>query len=227
MSDFKMFEKAPYELPDPIAFTEVGLAAIKEEEKTYGAVFTNRFIQYALEFLHQKIGEEPPKHIETMDQLKEHLISMSDKSPPWNTILYAQIKAENFFQTTTGAGTRVGAIGLTKQVPKRVSEERKIDLDDIVSQYRQAVLVTKTAQLEFGYKKNDDESVDLLFPNCYLLGACQQASNDELLKRISGGTQCSCTAFACTLFKLVTGYEWDYELLEFGKPHCITRCYMF
>ncbi|MGQ9722160.1 MAG: hypothetical protein ACUVXA_12660, partial [Candidatus Jordarchaeum sp.] len=48
----------------------------------------------------------------------------------------------------------------------------------------------------------------------------------RLMNRVVGGLQCGPGSVMCQLFKLFTGYDWDYELLDFDKPYCIARCYM-
>ncbi len=96
LSEFKMFEKAPYEEPDPRVLTEFHISIAKEVEKEYGAIFTNRFIEFALQFLTQKTGEEPPQNIKTLDHLKEYLISKVDLYPrPYCAVVYAQFKVEH------------------------------------------------------------------------------------------------------------------------------------
>ena len=96
LSEFKMFEKTPYEEPDPRALTEFHISIAKEAEKEYGAIFTNRFIEFALQFLTQKTGEEPPQNIETLDQLTEYLMSKVNLYPrPYCAVVYAQFRVEH------------------------------------------------------------------------------------------------------------------------------------
>jgi hypothetical protein len=85
----------------------------------------------------------------------------------------------------------------------------------------------KLSPKEFGYKKNEDGSLDIILPNCYYKEVCQQAFKENLLKRLNGKMHCSIGSTMCQYLKMVTSYEWDYDCLEFDKPHCITRCYMF
>ena len=62
-SDFKMFEKTPYKLPNPTTYVEALITGIKEEEKTFGPAFALRFIKYALWFIAQKTEEKRHKVI--------------------------------------------------------------------------------------------------------------------------------------------------------------------
>jgi hypothetical protein len=228
ISDFKMFEKAPYKLPPPKDFTELAIKSLREEEKMYGPVFSVRLIKHAQWFVTQKIGEKPTKDIKELDQLAEYLISISYKYPTvYGAIPYAQYKTEKEFQGQTGAGTQVGAMGMSRGVLRSPSrEKRNVNLDDLLSKYRQTTVGIGAATYELGYKKNEDESVDVVWPECYVKDGCRLAFNEGLLKRSVGGLQCGHSSVMCQLFKLLTGYEWDYKLLEFDKPYCIANCYM-
>jgi hypothetical protein len=96
LSEFKMLEEAPYEEPDPRRLTEIYISKAKEAEKDYGKIFTTRYIEFALQFLAEKIGEEPPQNIETLDQLKEYLISKTGIYPkPYCAVVYAEFKVDH------------------------------------------------------------------------------------------------------------------------------------
>ncbi|MEM3526490.1 MAG: hypothetical protein QXV37_03665 [Candidatus Jordarchaeaceae archaeon] len=228
VSDFKMF-KAPYELPDPRAVIQAQIVGIKEQEKLFGAVYTFRLIKYALMFEAKKIGENPPESIKTLEELAEYLVSKSDKYPTPNCVLMcAQLKVENEFQGRTGAATRVGEMGFHRKfVKSQIGEEKKFNLDEIITNLAQTAFALKLGPKEFGYKKNEDGSLDLLFPNCYYKDGCKEALENNLLNRPDGRMQCAIGSSLCQFFKLATNYEWDYDCLDFDKPYCLTRCYTF
>jgi len=228
ISDFKMFENAPYELPDAKTLIDAHLVGIEMQEKLFGPVFPTRLIKHALHFIAQRIGEEPPEDINSLDQLTEYLLSKSDKYPtPYCALMYAQYKTENDLQGQTGAATRVAEMGFHRRFGKSpAGEEINIDLDDIVSKLYQTAIENKLGPKEFGYKKNEDGSVDFLLPDCYYKDGCRQAFDEGLLKRPDGRMHCNLSSSLCQYLKVVTGYEWDYECLEFDKPHCITRYYL-
>ncbi|WXG42196.1 MAG: hypothetical protein WED07_15765 [Candidatus Freyarchaeum deiterrae] len=223
-SDFKMF-KAPYELPDPRAVIGMQIVGIKEQEKLFGTVYSFRLIKYAVQFEAKRIGEDPPEDIKTLDQLAEYLVSKSDKNPTPNCVLmYAQLKVENELQGRTGAATRVGEMGFHRTfVKNQIDEEKNVNLDDVISNLVQTAFTLKVGPKEFGYKKNEDGSLDLIFPDCYYKEGCQQALKDKLLTRPNGKMQCAVGSTLCQFLKLVTGYEWDYDCSEFDKPHCIAH----
>ncbi len=227
-SDFKMFDKAPYELPELRTFTEMAIGGIREVEKMYGPVFTVKYIEYALWFIAQKTGEEPPNDIKTLDKLVEYLISISDKYPtPYCACTYAQVKTENLFQGRAGAGTRVAARGITAPVFSNIyREERHFDVDDALSKIRQIGVTMKVIPSEMGYRKNEDQSVDILLPKCPFRDGCKSASEENLLRRLDSRATCVIGEGLCRYFKMLTGSEWDYDVLEFGKPHCIVRCFV-
>jgi len=227
-SSFKMF-KAPYELPDARAVVGAQIVGIREQENLFGPAYTTRLIKYALQYEAKRIGEEPPEDIKTLDQLVEYLISKSDKyRTPNCVVMCAQLKAENDFQGQTGAATRVGEMGFHRGfVESRSGEEINVDLDEVISNLVQTAFEMKLGPKEFGYKTNEDGSLDLFFPNCYYKDGCRQSLDDNLLNRPDGRMQCSIGSTMCQYLKLVTGHEWDYDCLEFDKPHCIARCYKF
>lgn len=228
ISDFKMFKESPFEPPDSTAFIGLAISALKEEEKTYGPVFSTRLIKYALQYESQQTREESPKDIENLDQLAEYLLSKLAQYPKaYHSIVYAQFKTENEFQGQTGAGTQVGAIGLSRSVMKSSGrEEINIDFDDLLTKYREMTISIKVCTRDFGYKLDEDESVVIIWPNCYLNSVCQYAFENGLLNRPRGGMQCGHASVMCQFFKLITGYEWDYQILESHKPHCIAKSYI-
>lgn len=227
-SDFKMFENAPYDLPDATTLIAAHLVGIKAQEKLFGPVFPTRLIKYALHFVTQRIGEKPPEDIKTLEQLAEYLLSKADKYPtPYCALMYAQYKTENDLQGQTGAATRVAEMGFHREFGKGPGgKETEIDLDDIVTKLYQSAVQIKLSPKEFGYKKNGDRSVDFLLPNCYYKDGCQQGTAEKILKRPDGKMHCNLGSSLCQYLKVVTGYEWDYECIEFDKPHCITRFYL-
>ncbi|MBS7251097.1 MAG: hypothetical protein KIH08_10995 [Candidatus Freyarchaeota archaeon] len=228
ISDFKMFEKAPYEEPDPRVLTELIISGVRGEEKIYGPVFTARVIKHALNFMAQK-GEEAPQDIKDLDQLKEYLLSKSDKYRPYCVAMYAQVKAENDLQGQTGAGTRVEMMNMTKKAVELAGTKinRILDIDAIMQRIRQVGVSMKSVASEMGYKKNGDGSVDLIYMRCPFLDTCRLASDEGLLERPDGRARCGVLGeFGCQLLKLYTSYEWDYERLEAYKPHCIVRLRM-
>ncbi len=227
LSDFKMFEKAPYELPETRPFLELAMRGTGELEKTYGPVFCTMFIKHALGFIAQKVGEKPPEDIKNLNQLLEYLISVSDKYPPsFCACTYAQIKSENILQGQTGAGTRVESMRISRNIVEDGKlDVREFNVDDALLKIRETGVAMKIIPPEMGYKKNEDGSLDVLWPKCYLLDGCQLAFEEGLLKRPDGRLRCGLGESSCHLFKMFTGYEWDYTLLEFNKPHCIHRSY--
>ncbi|MEM3526367.1 MAG: hypothetical protein QXV37_03045 [Candidatus Jordarchaeaceae archaeon] len=249
LTEYKMFEKAPYEQIDANIFTKIIVHGMQEESKIYGPVFTTRLIKYALEFLAQKIGENPPEDIKTLDQLSEYVLSKLDKYPyPYCAISYGQVKAENELQGQTGAGTRyeishvvknikekaesqkenldASTLSLRQQAIKKIGDETYIDIDFILSEIRKSGVSLKIISPEMGYKKNEDGSVNILWPKCYFFDACQRTLAEGLLKRPDGRQRCAIGEYFSQRFKTFTGYEWDYECIEACKPHCITKLYL-
>ncbi|WXG42016.1 MAG: hypothetical protein WED07_14855 [Candidatus Freyarchaeum deiterrae] len=228
ISDFKMLEKPPYKQPPAKNTIELTIKGAIEEEKMYGPVLSDKYIKHALRYAAQKYGETPKEAIKTLDQLREYLISISDKHPDAiNAAVYAGLKAESDIQGKSGAGIRVGLIGFSRSLGKKPSaKERNVDIDQLLTTYQQTLIQLGAAHYEEGYRKNEDESVDVIDPNCYIKDGCRLAHDEGALGRITGGLQCVSSFGMCQILKLLSSYEWDYELLEFNKPHCLARIYM-
>lgn len=224
-----MFKKAPYKIPDPKALMDAQMIAFMELEKFYGPVFKKLLIKHALQFISQKIEEEPPKNIESLDQLAKYLLSKTDKYPlPNCACYYAEIKTEKELQGLLGATYRLSEAGFYKRHMKTQKvEERRLNLDDILSNLYQFAVENKLAPEEFGYRINQDGSLDALFPNCFYKEVCRQAFKERISARANGSMHCALGSTLCQYFKMVTGHEWDYDPVEYDKPHCIIRCYMF
>jgi hypothetical protein len=228
ISDFKMLETAPQEIPEPRALLEAFMMGLKESEKFYGPAFTSRTIKWSLKFIAEKIGEKPPEDIKDLSQLAEYLVSISNKYPiPANAVYYASLMFENFLEGQVGVGTRVASTSISRDwVKSPIREKRDVDVDGIVSKYRKTLIELGVATYEFGYKKNTDESVDVLW-KCFFNDVCNSALYDGILKRSRGsGLQCAAAQFLCQFFKTSTNYDFDYDLLELDKPYCVTRLYI-
>ncbi|WXG39323.1 MAG: hypothetical protein WED07_00565 [Candidatus Freyarchaeum deiterrae] len=228
VSDFKMFEKAPYDKPDAKTIIDLALKGVTEVEKTYGPVFTNKLINYALQFISKKTGEISPPNIKTLEQLGEYLIQKTDKYPyTWCAISYAQVKTESDLQGRTGAGTQVEVIGVGKKLAEGAcARDKNVDIAGIALKFNQTMVALKVSPKEMGYLKDGNEAFYLLWKVCPTLDACREASKEKLLIRPNGKMRCSSGATACRLFKLITGCEWDYELEEFDKPYCAQKFLM-
>ncbi len=225
-----MLKKAPYELADPRAFTEVIIDGIREEEKILGPVFTATLIKYALRAVAKLTGEETPEDIKTLDQLAEYLIPKADKYPPYYIVLWAQFVTEKKLEGHLGAGERVMDIGISKRVMASDGDLRSdlidVDLGYVISKFHETVVDMKIAPLEMGYKKNEDGTIDVLHRDCFLLDGCQLSLAADLSKRPDGRQVCGFAASTCQYFRKATGRDWNYIVLVFDKPYCIVKCFM-
>jgi len=233
MSYFKMFERAPYELHDPIAFTELIVSGIRGEEKIYGPIFTARIIKYVLHLISRQSGEDPPENIKTLDQMTKYLFSKKDKIsvPPCYAVIWAQFVTQKKLEGHLGAGERVMDLNIFKWVMESSSGEvRKVDsnknIDNVLPELRRPLVNLKIAPLEMGYKKNEDGSIDMLYRDCYLQDGCKFTLDAGLSKRPDGRQVCGFSAYVCQYLKMASGHEWDYTVLEFEKPNCIAKCFM-
>jgi hypothetical protein len=227
---FKMFEKAPYEKADPRAILELVMRGAKDVEKVYGLVFTTNVIKYALRAVASQTREDPPLNIQTLDQLTEFLISKSDRllAPPYYIAFWAQYVTEKKLEGSLGAGYQVSKRGFAKGVMESDGDLRTLgfDVDKVLSKLRKLAVEMNVAPLEFGYKKNEDGSVDIAHGGCPYLEGCRSSAEQALLQRPDGRISCGSSVFVCQFLKTATGCEWDHTVLEFIKPHCVTRVFM-
>jgi len=231
LSDFKMFEKAPYEKLNIINCTEMHISGAKEREKVYGPAFTTEFIKYALRIAAKELGEEPPEDIKTLDQLKNYLIAKSEKlsSAPYLIVLGAQFVTDKKFEGALAAGTQLMYKGVTKKVAESEGDIKQLqnyDVEGILTKLRKLAVDFEVAPMEFGYKINDDETIEVYHGGCFYFEGCQKSLEQNLLKRRDGSISCGATSFVCQFLKMGTKCEWDYTLLEFSKSHCIAKCFM-
>ncbi|MEM3525960.1 MAG: hypothetical protein QXV37_00975 [Candidatus Jordarchaeaceae archaeon] len=223
-----MLEKPLYTHPNPKKLIELAIKGAIEEEKTYGPVFRDLYIKYALQYAAKKFGETPKGEIKTLDQILEFLVSISDRHPDaLNAVVYSGSKAESELQGRSGAAARIGLMGLSKNLVREPSgKERNVDVDQLLATYQKTLLQLEVANCEVGYRKNSDESVDVIWPNCHMKDGCRMAYDEGALKRAIGGLQCLACAGMLQILKLLSGFDWDYELLEFDKPYCLARVFM-
>lgn len=227
ISDYKMLDEAPYENPDPKALTEVIIRSIKAQEIIYGPVFTAKVINYSTRLIAKQKGEEPVQDIKDLEQLSEYLLSKSDKMPPYWILLWAQFVTEKKLEGSRGVGTRVMDTAMFEKLMENVTSVAKnVEVGELLSDYRRIMIESKIAPRKMGYKKNEDESVNILYQDCYFLDACNIALHDEdILKRRNGRMVCGFYAGVCLFLKKATGLEWEYRILLFEKPNCLARCF--
>ncbi|MEM3585805.1 MAG: hypothetical protein QXO71_00660 [Candidatus Jordarchaeaceae archaeon] len=227
---FKMFEKAPYDKPDSKALTEAILDGVREEERIYGPYFVSTLIKYALKAVSKVSGEQQPGDIKTIDQLQEYLFSKSDSLPvPLHfLVLWAQFVTDKKFEGSLAVGTQLMYKGFIKKAAKQEEDlsKRKCSIDEIIVKLRERAVEFKVAPLEFGYRKNSDETIDMYHGNCFYFDGCKLSLEQGILTRPDGRMVCGASVFVCQFLKLGTNCEWDYTVLEFSKQRCIVRCFM-
>ncbi|MEM2145335.1 MAG: hypothetical protein QW279_08235 [Candidatus Jordarchaeaceae archaeon] len=227
ISDYKMLDEAPYESPDPKALTELIIRGVKAQEKIYGPVFSAKVIDYSTRLIAKQRGEEPVQDIKDLDQLAEYLLSKSDKMPPYWVVLWAQFVTEKKLEGGRGVGTRMMDTAMFEKMMENVNSANKnVEIGELLSDYRRIMIERKIAPRKMGYKKNEDESINILYQDCYFLDACNIALHDEdILKRRNGRMACGFFGGVCLFLKKVTGSEWEYQILKFEKPNCLAKCF--
>ncbi|MBS7288240.1 MAG: hypothetical protein KIH01_05730 [Candidatus Freyarchaeota archaeon] len=222
---FKILGGGP---PDPETLIKVLIGGIRDNEEIYGPLFSKKAIEYALKFISSKTGESAPSSIETLEQLAGYLVSSIRKYPrPYCALLYAEIRAEVELQGEIGAAIQISEIKWAKRFTEAAKKDVKNDIEKILLDLNKMTRDLKvSSDDESGYRVNDDGTLDMVFTNCYFKDVCEQALA-EGLKRTDGRKYCPASSGICRYFRSITGYEWDYDLLEFNKPYCTSKIYMF
>jgi hypothetical protein len=176
-------------------------------------------------------GEAQPEDIKTPDQLKEYLLSKSDKLsvPPHFLVLWAQFVTDKKFEGSLAVGTQLMYKGFVRKAVELEGDPdmlRNADIDQIMVKLRQLAVRMQVAPLEFGYKKNADGSIDVFHGGCHVYEGCQMSVAQDLLKRPDGRMSCGVTVIVCHLLKMGTNHEWDYIISKFSKTHCLAKCFM-
>ena len=228
LSMFKMFEEPHYGKSTPANLKELSMKAAKDSEKAYGPMFTAKYIRHSLRFMIQKIEEEPPEDIKTLDQLKKYLLSKTNEyATPYCALIYAKFETEKELQGQIGSSLQPSTVDFSGDVAKHTDcKERQVDIDALLTQYYQALNNSKTVNYDWGYRKNEDESFDMIFMNCDVKDACRMALDNGTLQQTGCGMPCVKISAMFKFLKLLSGYDWDYKLLEFDEPFCVARCYM-
>ncbi|MBS7248699.1 MAG: hypothetical protein KIH04_10530 [Candidatus Freyarchaeota archaeon] len=225
MNGYKILN-APHGFPDTKNLIEANIVGVKSKASIYGPVYSKKVISYALNFISDKTGEGVSEKIETLEQLAEYLLSKTDKYPTsYCSIVYADIKTEVELQGEVGAATRIGEMGWWRGF-KGDPAERNVNVEKLLLDVYNASISLKLCPKEFGYKVNSDGTADLLLPSCYYKDACLRAFSENILRRVDGRMMCPVVSSLCQFFKFSSGYDWDYDLIEFNKPHCIAKAYM-
>ncbi|MEM3585804.1 MAG: hypothetical protein QXO71_00655 [Candidatus Jordarchaeaceae archaeon] len=230
ISNFKMFEKAPYDKLNLKNLIEMHIAGAKEREKIYGPAFTTEFIKYVLKIVTKETGKNPPEGIKTIDQLKDYLITKTEElsSAPYLILIGAEFVIDKKFEGSLAVGTQLMYKGITRKAAEADSELKlkSFDVEEILARLRKLAVDLGIAPLEFGYRKNPDETIDIYHGDCFYFEGCKMSLEQNLLRRRDGSIFCGATSFVCQFLKMGTKCEWDYKLIEFSESHCIARCFM-
>ena len=222
---FKMLEKPAPGSFDPKVLVKQHVAGVKEEEKVFGPAFSRMVAENTLSFLSERTKEKPPEGITTMEQVAQYSISkLSEYPSPQCAMLYAQYKTERMLEGQVGSAHRLSGIGWqrkTMEVKDRKGE-RQVNFDAMISDFAKAATMLKVRP-EIGYRKNANGTLDLLLPSCYYKDGCREATKEGLTTRQDGKKICSVGVNIGIFLKAATGYEWDYECVEYDKPHCMVR----
>lgn len=223
---FIMLEKGESELPDMKSFLDLFVKGLKEEERVYGDVLISMIIKYILRAVTKLTGESPTEDIKTLDDVAAYLLSKSDKVRPDYIIIWAQFVTINKLEGALGVGEHILDMGISKFIIEKMGNHLVgLDVDSVILAARDIMLKMKIAPIEMGYRKNNEENVDIIYKNCYLHDGCQLSIKTGLSKRPDGRMVCGFSACICKLLEKATGKKWDYTVTFFEKPLCIFNCF--
>lgn len=230
ISDFKMFEKAPYDTIDERIEMELITESTKEVEKIYGEVFTVKVIEYALRTVERITGEKPDVNITTLDELKEYLLSISEKLPipSYYVMFWSQYVTDKKLEGSLGVAYQISHTGLAKKAIglDGIKPEQAANVEEALALLRKLAVNLRIAPIEFGYKIGDDGNLYLYHGGCAFFKGCKMSMEKGVLQRPNGRFTCGVTVFVCQFLKSSTKQDWIHTLLEFNeeKGYCIVKC---
>ncbi|MEM2156301.1 MAG: hypothetical protein QXQ05_07065, partial [Candidatus Jordarchaeales archaeon] len=164
---FIMLEKGESELPDMKSFLDLFVKGLKEEERVYGDVLISMIIKYILRAVTKLTGESPTEDIKTLDDVAAYLLSKSDKVRPDYIIIWAQFVTINKLEGALGVGEHILDMGISKFIIEKMGNHLVgLDVDSVILAARDIMLKMKIAPIEMGYRKNNEENVDIIYKNC-------------------------------------------------------------
>lgn len=220
-----MSERSPKEI-DASQLIAVLHYFMSNQEKMYGAVFNKLASKYIVEFESQKLGENPPGDINSVDQAKDYVVKNLSRYPHgYCALLYGLIKAEAALQGGTGTSTRIATSKTAENI--RLSSEGKIEsAANIAEAVKKAHEGIRTGKIlpEFDYELVGEDQVQCTIYNCHLRDACE-ACIEEKLGRVGGRPWCALLRYVVADIGLTSGLQFDYELGEFRGSICRGKIY--
>ena len=240
----------PYIQIDSNTIVDIGIANSKiVDNKLYGPVYTRLVKKYTMQFVADKLGEEPPEGSEDWEwfQVKEYLERIHEKYPKFfNALLYGMVKTESVLQGKTGVGTRISINEMVKSMDKRVwwlkvitKVESSTDISstedfipesnefsDLVGLFKNVIdkLVSfKVLPPGASYSVENENVIKFAVENCAYKDSCA-AYQAENITKFDGNYVCSMGRMICTYMEveLLSPY-YDYLLEQFGNPICSAR----
>ena len=237
----------PYAQIDSNTIVDIGIANSKiVDNKLYGPVYTRLVKKYTMQFVADKLGEEPPEGSEDWEwfQVKEYLERIHEKYPKFfNALLYGMVKTESYLQGKTGVGTRISINEMVKSMDKRVwwlkmmnkiessstitstadflPESSEVsNLEDVFKQVIDKLVSFKILPPYASYSVEDENTIKFAVNYCAYKDSCA-AYQAENITKFDGNYVCSMGRILCTYLEIeMLSPDYDYLLEKFGNPIC-------
>lgn len=216
------------EIPDPNVSLMVSKTSTEAVAKIFGPVFIKNVIKYTLEFEAEKISENPPNDVETLDGAIEYISKNFERYPDGVcSIVYGMAKSERVLEGFSASGSKRMAFDSVKQV---LEESGMLSsLQGTTDQIFDAI--AKFHELNSSFQvippnrfERQGNEAKMTVNNCTCKDACKKLAEEDF-SRIVGGKECIILINHCAAAEIVTGKRCDYTLEKFDQPMCEGKIY--
>lgn len=216
-------------VPDINTSLMVSKTTTEAVARMFGPVFTKNTIKYTLEFEAEKLGENPPENIETLEGAVEYIQKNIDRYPDGVcSIVYGMAKSERMLEGYSASGSKRMAFNAVKKVMEESGMLSSLQgstdqiFDAIVKFHELNSLLKVIPPNRFVREEN---GAKMIVKNCTCKDACRKLAQEDF-SRIVGGKECIILINHCAAAEIITGKRCDYTLEKFDQPTCEGKIYL-
>jgi len=215
-------------IPDVNTSLMVSKTTTEAVASMFGPVFTKNAVKYTLEFEAQKLGENPPKGIETLDGAVEYIQKNINRYPDGVcSIVYGMAKTERVLEGYSASGSKRMAFNAVKKVMEDSGMLSSLQgsadqIFDAIAKFHELNSFLKV--IPPNRFERQDNGAKMIVKNCTCKDACRKLAGEDF-SRIIGGKECIILINHCAAAEIITGKRCDYKLEKFDQPACEGKIY--